>query len=122
LIDAERDCPAELRPELLEIVQKVDSGADLACVLVKVEYQMSFAAAAESLSPEYLDLSSGPPPFELPEAAKHGNAGIKRHFRERKSVEIQSQPTMTQAMDLNRCQNRSPYFKKLCRELEKRLG
>jgi hypothetical protein len=121
LIDADEDCPAELGPKLLKIARKVDSRADLACVLINVEYETWFVAAAESLSPQYLDLASDPPPLESPEEAKHGKAWVERRFRGKKYLESQDQPAMTHAMDLALTRRRAPSFDKLCRELERRL-
>jgi hypothetical protein len=122
LIDTDEDCPAEMGPRLLGIARKVvDTRADLACVLINVEYETWFAATAESLL-KYLDLESDSAPSDSPEEAGHGKAWVERRFRGRKYLETQDQPAMTSTMDLTLCRKRSPSFDKLCRELEARLG
>jgi hypothetical protein len=120
LIDADEDCPKTLAPRLLEFGRKAAADVDLACVLVVVEYETWFAAAAESLT-KYLDLPDGFIASESPEAERHGKAWVERHFGGTKYSETQDQPGMTAAMDLALCRRRSPSFEKLCRELEQRL-
>ena len=121
LIDADEDCPKDLGPKLLGFAREVDSRADVACVLAKVEYETWFAAAAESLS-KYLDLSLGSPPSESPEEARHKKLWVEQRFRgSSKYSETQDQPAMTRAMDLALCRGRAPSFEKLCRDLEQRL-
>jgi Domain of unknown function (DUF4276) len=124
LIDANKDCPRELGPKLLEIARQVYPVTDVACILAKVEYETCFAAAADSLS-EYFDLSSHPPASEAPEEARHGKAWVEQRFRKTKQrskyTEPRDQPAMTSAMNLNLCRQWSPSFDKLCRDLEQRL-
>ncbi|MCA1684810.1 MAG: DUF4276 family protein [Planctomycetia bacterium] len=94
----------------------------MACVLVNVEYETWFAAAAESLD-KYLDLTTASPPSESPERARHGKLWVEQRFRgSAKYSETQDQPALTSAMNLALCRSRAPSFDKLCRDLEQRLG
>ena len=124
LIDADDDCPKDLGPKLLEYARAAHSAIDIACVLANVDYETWFVAAAESLT-EYLDLALGPPVSESPEQSRHRKAWVEQRFRRTKEktkyTELKHQPAMTRAMDLTQCRDRSPSFRKLCRELEKRL-
>jgi hypothetical protein len=121
LLDADADCPKELGPKLCGYAREVNSRADMACVLAKVEYETWFAAAAESLS-NYLDLTSHSSPSESPEESRHGKSWVEQRFKgAAKYSETQDQPAMTSAMDLDLCRRRAPSFDKLCRDLEQRL-
>jgi Domain of unknown function (DUF4276) len=120
LIDADERCPARLGPELLAHAREAGFSVDVTCVVVNLEYETWFVAAAESLT-QYLDLSDEFLASELPEDARHKKGWIKRRFRGAKYSETQDQPRMTAAMNLDSCRRRSPSFDKLCRELEQRL-
>lgn len=120
LLDADKDPPCRLGPELLNLALKQHAGANIACVLAKIEYETWFAAAAESLQ-DFLDVK----PEELqhsPEDARLGKGWVIRHFRGTKYSETIDQPRMTARMDLGLCRSRSPSFDKLCRELEKQIS
>ncbi len=88
--------------------------------LVRAEIRVWFAAAAELLT-KYLNLPDGFIASESPEDARHRKAWVERHFRGETYSEIQDQPRMTAAMNLDLCRRRSRSFDKLCRELEQRL-
>lgn len=120
IIDAEKDCPAELGPKLLAIAQHARSDLDISCVLANVEYETWFVAAAGSLS-DYLNLAETEAAPELPEGARAGKSWVGRHFKGIKYSETVDQPAMTARMDLALCRRRSPSFDKLCRELERRV-
>lgn len=120
LLDADNDPPCILGPELLSLARTARSDADIACVIANVEYETWFVAAAESLS-DFLDLSGDRLPAADPEQARQGKAWIQKRYRGLKYSETVDQPAMTQAMDLALCRQRSPSFRKLCRELEARL-
>lgn len=118
LFDADQDCPARLGPQLLESAKSAFPHRDITCVIVNVEYETWFVAAAESLS-DYLDLKEIEPP-QSPEESRLGKRWIKNRFRG-KYQETENQPALTQAMNLASCRQRSPSFDKLCRELGKRI-
>ncbi len=120
LVDADKDCAANLAPAALQLARDQRSDMDIACVLAVVEYETWFAAGAESLLKYLLiDDPSGIP--INPEQEGRGKGWIKRHFRGAKYSETVDQPKLTAAMDLHLCRARSPSFDKLCRELESRL-
>ncbi|GAG17177.1 unnamed protein product [marine sediment metagenome] len=121
LIDADKDPPCILGPELLASAREVDVRADVSCVLANIEYETWFVAAAKSLH-ELLKLPPDTQIPEDPETRRLGKAWINDHFRGTKYSETIDQPRMTALMDLSRCRARSPSFDKLCRELEKRIG
>jgi len=114
LFDSDSDCPATLAPQLLSTLPQ----ANIACVLATVEYETWFVAAAESLG-SYLTAPEDHVPD--PEAQRCGKGWIKKRFRGHKYSETVDQPSMTAKMDLKLCQQRSPSFDKLCRELRKLL-
>jgi hypothetical protein len=120
LLDADSDPPCILGPSLLALAREIRADADVSCVIANIEYETWFVAAAESLS-EYLDLPVNSAIPGDPERARHGKGWIQKNFRGVKYSETVDQPTMTQAMDLALCRQRSPSFDKLCRELEARL-
>ncbi len=119
MLDSDGCCPARLGPELRAWAGDVDSRIDVACVVVHLEYETWFVAAAESLS-KYIQLGEGEPVPDDPEGQRCKKAWIQRHFRRGKYQEPRDQPGMTAAMDLTLCRSRSPSFDKLCRELERR--
>jgi hypothetical protein len=118
LIDADTDCPKELAPPLLKAVVSSAGTENVAVVLPKVEYETWFVAAAESLG-GYLLLDPEQPVPGQPEQAGCGKGWIEHRFRGAKYSETLDQPSMTAAMDLRLCRQRSPSFDKLCRELER---
>lgn len=120
MIDADEDCPADLGPQLVANAKGRCAGFDVFSVVVCVEYETWFVAAANSLA-DYLDLSSEPPPAD-PEAARTGKAWINRHFKGKHYSPTIDQPAMTASMDLQLCRSHSASFEKLCRELSKRCS
>ena len=120
LLDADKDCPAELAPQLLTWARATDSTMDSICVIAKVEYETWFVAAAESLK-AFLTLGPGDPPSD-PESGGSAKGWIKKRFRQPTYSETRHQPRMTSAMDLTLCRGHSPSFDKLCRDLEMRVS
>lgn len=119
LLDADKDLPCILGPDLLEKARIHRSDVDLSCVIATIDYESWFVAAAASLS-EYLDLSESETDLN-PEATRLGKGWIKQRIRRAKYSETVDQPSLTKAMDLALCRAKSPSFDKLCRELEARL-
>ncbi|MBC8873557.1 MAG: DUF4276 family protein [Planctomycetes bacterium] len=118
LIDADKDLPCVLGPQLLRIAQDARKDKAIACVTANVEYETWFAAAAGSLT-EYLDLSEDEQLPTDPEARRLGKGWIERRFKGVKYSETVDQPRLTAKMDLRDCRQHSPSFDKLCRELER---
>ena len=54
-----------------------------------------------------------------PEKTKSKKKWIQDRFKDPPYRETVDQPKMTSSMDLSKCQERSPSFDKLCRELAK---
>ncbi len=120
LLDADSDSPCVLGPQLLARARGIRSDADISCVIVNVEYETWFVAAAESLA-EFMDLSEDSAIPEDPERTHQRKGWIQRRFRRTSYSPTVDQPAMTKAMNLALCRQRSPSFDKLCRELEARL-
>jgi hypothetical protein len=119
LIDAEKQCPKQLAPQLLEWAQQTCSHMDIACVLPNPMYETWFVAAAASL----LGVNDLPTELTAPsdvEGSRLGKAWIKKHLP-RKYKETADQPRCNEEMDLRQCRDGSPSFDKLCRELEQRV-
>lgn len=120
LLDADKDPPCLLGPELLGWARECRPDVAVSCVLAKIEYETWFVAAAESLR-ERLQLAPGEAAPERPEEARAGKGWIEQRFRGVKYSETVEQPSMTAQMDLLECRRKSPSFDKLCRELEGRV-
>jgi hypothetical protein len=118
LLDADRDCPKELSPELTSILRREAGCCSSAVVLAKIEYETWFVAAAQSLA-NHLELRDELPTD--PEQQQHGKGWIEQRFKGTKYSETVDQPRLTAAMDLAVCRQHSPSFDKLCRELEASL-
>jgi hypothetical protein len=119
LVDADKDLPCVLAPELVKWAKSERPDIDIICIVANVEYETWFVAAAESLQ-DYMSLPSGTTVPNNPEQQRHGKAWVERHFKGAKYSETQDQPAMTAKMDLALCRARSPSFDKLCRELSLR--
>lgn len=123
LVDADGDCPSIRGPQLLSWAKEVDRRIDTACVVVNVEYETWFVAAAESLQ-DYLELRESESIPDDPEGQGCKTHWIEQRFRDRAGhreyQKARDQPRMTAAMDLALCRRRSRSFDKLCRELERR--
>jgi hypothetical protein len=119
LLDADKDLPCVLGPNLLKRAQQLRSDADIACVIANVDYETWFVAAAESLR-KFLDLSADASIPDDPEGDRQGKGWIKQRFRMGQYSPRVDQARMTQAVDLALCRQRSLSFDKLCRELEAR--
>lgn len=120
LLDADKDLPCVLGPDLLKKGRSHRGDVDFSCVIANVDYETWFVAAAPSLS-GHLDLSEYDADLD-PEAARLGKGWIKQRIRRVKYSETVDQPSLTKAMDLALCRTKSPSFDKLCRELEARLS
>jgi hypothetical protein len=118
LLDADKDAPCLLGPELLETARRAHADLDIACVVANVEYETWFVASAPSLN-EYIEIEQSEMPVD-PEGSRLGKGWVQAHFKGIKYSETIDQPRMTAAMDLTRCLKLSPSFAKLCRDLSAR--
>jgi len=124
MIDAEKDCPKELAPELLKRGQQARPNADIACVLAKRMFENWFVAAATSLAGKNglpADLQTPKQPEEC-----SGSSWLDRQLRtvntRRKYKKTADAKHFVAAMDLQQCRANSDSFDKLCRELEQRAA
>jgi hypothetical protein len=119
MIDSEGDCPATVAPGLLGWAREFRSDTDIACVLPNPMFETWFASAAQSLRgvngfPEEL-----PKPAD-PEGNKVGKGWVRQHLP-RKYKETVDQPRFVGHMNLAECRESSRSFRKLVKELERRL-
>lgn len=118
LLDADKDCPRDLAPELSRIVRSAAGpGLEAYVVLANPEYETWFVAAAASLE-KYLKLSEADRSVADPESKHLGKGWIRQRFRGPYSETV-DQPRLTATMDLATCRAHSPSFDKLCRVLER---
>lgn len=122
LIDADRDCPAILGPQLKARALSVLSSPDtVSVVLAKQEFETWFLAAAESLGGKkgLHDQLSRPPAYETIQGAKEWLTRNMPHGA--KYSPTVDQAALVAAMDLNAarsCQS----FDRLCRELHRLIN
>ena len=123
LIDAEKDCPRDIAPRLLEEAKKSRSDADIACVLAKRMLENWIVAGASTLA----GVNGLPDPLPSRDQfeERSGVAWLDTQMRSkkpsrkfRKTIDAK---VFVQKMDLAECQTNSSSFDKLCRELKKRL-
>ena len=121
LIDADRDCPKELAPALLDRARQQRPDREIQVVLAKSEYESWFLAAAVSLRRRRgLPADLEPPPD--PEKIRDAKGWLSRHLpRDQSYRETLHQAPLTQHMDLDRALT-APSFDKLWRDLESLLG
>jgi len=118
LVDADRDLPCVLGPQLTSTAHAARSDKDSICVVTNVEYETWFVAAAESLR-NYLPSAADKEFPSDPEGQRFGKGWIKARLRA--YSETVDQPKLSAVMDIQLCRRQSASFDKLCRELEKRL-
>lgn len=115
VIDADRDCPALVGPELLKRAVRARSDLRIGVVLAKCEYEAWFIAAIQSLG-VHPDLRLNPKPVDSPEEIVGAKEWLATHMRSGKYVETRHQPAFTNIMDLNAAQ-RTRSFCKLVSEI-----
>ncbi len=119
LIDADKDCPAELAPKILARAKKARSDVSIAVVLAKREYEAWFLAAIESLGGKR-GLAKNLPEVEDPEAIQGAKEFLKRHMGGSRTYSPRTdQPAMTALFDMQMARGRSPSFDKCWREIER---
>ena len=123
LIDAEKDCPAELAPRLLGAATRIRSDASIACVMPKRMLENWIVAGASTLA-GVNDLPDPLPPRDQFEA-RSGAAWLEAQLRSKSKVRKYKKPDDAEAfvrvMALQECRDNAPSFDKLCRELQARL-
>jgi hypothetical protein len=116
LIDADKDCPAELAPKLLLRAEGTRPDRDIRVVLANKEYEAWFIAAAESIAgrrglrPDLVSLDD-------PEAIRDAKGWLTNNSNPGTAYrETLDQPALTQVFDIESAR-KSPSFDKLCRNL-----
>lgn len=119
LLDAERDCPAELAPRLLATAAVGRTDAVLACVLAKRMLENWIVAGAATLA----GVNGLPHPLQIPHDPedRNGAAWLEEQLRSRNQKRSYKKTTdaalFVHKMDLEQCRKLSPSFAKLCRDL-----
>lgn len=117
LLDADRDCPAELAPQLLARAAAASPGRDIRAVLAKTEYEAWFLAAAGSLAGRRgLDETLAPP--DNPEAIQDAKGWLSARMPlGRRYRETLDQVALTATFDMAVARRLSPSFDKLWRDV-----
>jgi len=120
LLDAERDCPAELGPKLLATARAVRTNTDITCVLAKAMPENWIVAGAATLAgvnelPDSLPVNDNP---EKGSGAIWLESQLRSKNRARKYKKTVDAEAFVRAMSLTDCRAKAPSFDKLCRELE----
>lgn len=121
LLDSDSDCPKEVAPDLVEIMQKASGLEYVSAVLAKIDYESWFVGAADSLGAFIRVEDRDHAIIADPEACGSGKRWVETRFTGIKYSEAVDQPRMTAVMDLEACRRRCPSFDKLCRELQRSL-
>ncbi len=121
LVDADKDCPATLGPELVKQAQKARSDIQIGIVLAKHEFESWFLAAASSIAgrrglrPELPEISD-------PEAIRGAKEWLGKNMPpSTKYKETVDQASLAAVFDLELAQKHSPSFDKCRREIERLL-
>ena len=119
LIDADKDCPAELGPKLLARAEQARPDIPIGVVLAKFEFEAWFLAAIESL-PGWGGLPQDLVPVPDPEAVQ----GAKEFLRKQAKGSPSYTPTADQAaltalFDMEMARRNSPSFDKCWKKIER---
>jgi hypothetical protein len=116
LIDADKDCPKALGPELLGRACSARPDRHIGVVLAKCEFEAWFLAAAISLrGTGGLNQDFSPPP--TPEAIRGAKEQLQMNMA-RSYSEVLDQPRFTAKFDLDAARA-APSFDKCCREIRR---
>ena len=121
LLDADKDCPAQLGPALARRGQQARPDKRVSVVLAKVEFEAWFLAAASSLAGHHGfrgDLT--PPPN--PESIRDAKKWLSHHRPDGpKYSPTADQATLASTIDIKQAREGSPSFDKFYREVESLL-
>ena len=119
LLDADKDCPAELGATLRERAERVAPDRRISVVLVKCEYEAWFIAGADSLGRvDRLEATDDPTDAESILGAK---AWLNRRMSSGYSTRI-DQPRLSAMVDLQTVADNSRSFRKLCSDWRRLVG
>ena len=117
LLDADRDCPAELALQLLARAVAVCPDRDIRAVLANTEYEAWFLAAAHSLAGQRgLDETLAPP--DNPEAVQDAKGWLSARMPLGRGYRARlDQAALTATFDMATARLLSPSFDKLWRDV-----
>lgn len=116
VLDAEKDCPKDLAPELLRRAMKARSDREIRVVLAKTEYEAWFLAAASSIAGKRRIAPSAVPP-EDPESIGSPKVWLRRRMpSDEPYSETVDQPALSAVFDLEAARS-APSFDKLWRDV-----
>ncbi len=117
LLDADRDCPAELAPRLLARAVAACPGRDIRAVVATTEYEAWFLAAARSLAGKN-DLDETLEPPDSPEAIRDAKGWLSARMPRGRSYRATlHQAALTKTFDMTAARRLSPSFDKLWRDI-----
>lgn len=122
LLDADKDCPAEYGPRLLERAQKAWPGIAVSVVLPKPEFEAWYRAAADSLAGKAgfaADMTRPKDPEGSPRDAK-GWLSAHRSKSEPYSP-VPDQAILASLFDLGMARENAPSFDKFYRDMARLL-
>lgn len=113
LLDADKDCPADLAIDLLQRAKAARSDCRIRAVLAKTEYEAWFIAATTSIADRY-GVEVKPPPD--PESIRDAKGWIGKNVLHATYRPTLHQPKLTDAFDLHAARA-APSFDKLWRDV-----
>ena len=121
LLDADRDCPAELAPGVRKRAVRARGDREIRVVFAKTEYEAWFLAAADSLAGVRGIREDATPPAD-PESVRDAKGWLTAHMAPGRSYrETVDQPALSASFDLERARQRAPSFDKLWRDVAELL-
>ncbi|MCK5380218.1 MAG: DUF4276 family protein, partial [Candidatus Latescibacteria bacterium] len=113
LLDADKDCPAELEPSLLRRCQAVTQ-LPATVVLAMREFEGWFLGAKESLRGVRGIRADATAP-ENPEMIRGAKERLTKNMQGQRYMEVDDQPALAARMDLELAKARCPSFEKFLR-------
>lgn len=111
ILDSDKDCPAELGPELLHRAAQTRSDLPIAVVLAKQEFEAWFLAAAESLRGQRGLKDNIDTPNE-PEAIRGAKEWLSQRMGNHRTYrEIRDQPALAAQFDLDQARQADSFDK-----------
>ena len=113
LLDADKDCPAELGPNLLQRARETRPDKRIQTVVANREYEAWFIAASESA------IVGAPPAPADPESIRGAKEWIQKHQPYRPTVD---QAPLTATFDMAQARRNASSFDKMWRAVEALLN
>ena len=121
ILDSDKDCPAQLGPELLRRATQAQGNLPIAVVLAKQEFEAWFLAAAESLRGQR-GLKNEIQPPNNPEAIRGAKEWLSQQMVQGKKYSAKNdQPAFTALFDLEQARQ-ADSFDKCYRDIVRLLG